>query len=270
VVPAYQEARRLPGLIRAVETHARDDLAGAGLRLVEVIVVDDRSRDGTGAIAAGAAARVPLLRALTAPPGRRGKGHAIRHGIGAAEGDLVLLADVDLSAPLSETRKLAAGLERGADVAVGSRALAGAHVEDTPAAREVMGRAFNALVRAATGLGLRDTQCPLKLLPTALARSLVEEQLAPGFAFDVELLLRARRRGARIVEVPIEFHHDRDSRVRPLASALSMGFDVLRLSLRLRGKRERHPRGEVRPAPDEPRLEGQQRGQDAVGRARRR
>ena len=234
VVPAYQEARRLPRLIEAVRTHARDDLAAAGLTLEEVVVVDDGSSDGTGAVLAAAAEREPLLTSLTAPPGRRGKGHALAHGVRHARGELVLLADVDLSAPLSETHKLAAVLERGADVVVGSRAVDGAHVVDTPLPREVMGRAFNALVRGATALEIRDTQCPLKLMRTDLARSLTEEQIAPGFAYDVELLLRARRAGARVVEVPIEFRHDTDSRVRPLVSSATMAYDVLRLSVRLR------------------------------------
>jgi dolichyl-phosphate beta-glucosyltransferase len=253
VVPAYQEARRLPRLIHAVRTHARKDLEQAGLELTEVIVVDDGSSDGTGAVLAEVAEREPLLKALTAPPGRRGKGHALAHGIRAARGDLVLLADVDLSAPLAEARKLAAA---GADVAIGSRAAEGAHVEETPVTRELMGRTFNALVRAATALDLHDTQCPLKLLPTPLARELVADQIATGFAFDVELLLRARQRGARVAEVPIEFRHDRDSRVRPVASSLSMAYDVLRLAIRLRGERERDAGRQVRPPADEPGLDG--------------
>ena len=255
VVPAYQEARRLPRLIRAVRHHAREDLDAAGLTLEEVIVVDDGSSDGTGAVLSEVAEREPLLKGLTAPPGRRGKGHALAHGIAHAKGDLVLLADVDLSAPLAETRKLTAVLDGGADIAVASRALDGAHVEDTPLRRELMGRAFNALVRAATALDLRDTQCPLKLMPTPLARELSRDPVAAGFAFDVELLLRARRRGARVVEVPIEFHHDLDSRVRPIASALSMAYDVLRLSVRLRRQRERDAGRQVPPAADEPGLD---------------
>jgi dolichyl-phosphate beta-glucosyltransferase len=177
-----------------------------------------------------------------------------------ARGDLVLLADVDLSAPLAETHKLAAALARGADVAVGSRALHGAHVEETPLPRELMGRMFNAFVRAATALDVRDTQCPLKLLDTKLAHRLTEEQMATGFAFDVELLLRARREGARIVEVPIAFHHDRDSRVRPVTSAVSMARDVLRLAVRLRGPAgecERNAGRQVPAAADEPSLDGQ-------------
>ena len=257
VVPAFQEARRIPRLIRAVHDHARTDLRAAGLTLHEVIVVDDGSTDGTGAVLADAAEKEPLLRALTAPPGRRGKGHALAHGIRQASGHLVLLADVDLSAPLSETHKLAAELHAGADVAVGSRALEGAAVDGTPLSRELMGRTFNALVRTVTALDLRDTQCPLKLMPTTLAHELTEHQIAAGFAYDVELLLRARRHGARVVEVPIEFHHDRDSRVRPLVSAASMAYDVLRLSVRLRGHRKRHAERQIHPLMDEPGLGSQ-------------
>jgi dolichyl-phosphate beta-glucosyltransferase len=260
VIPAYQEARRVPRLLRALGGTARGDLRAAGLELHEAIVVDDGSNDGTGAVLAEGAAREPLLRSLTAPPGRRGKGHAVAHGIRHATGDLVLLVDVDLSAPLSETHKLSAVLRRGADVAVGSRALDGAHVEDTPLPRELMGRTFNAFVRAATGLDLRDTQCPLKLLDAGLARRLTERQIATGFAFDVELLLRARQAGARIVEVPIAFRHDRDSRVRPVASAAAMAWDVLRLAVRLRGpagQRERDAGREPHAPPDQPRLEGE-------------
>ena len=258
VIPAYQEARRIPRLLRAIRDTARTDLAAAGLELVEVIVVDDGSSDGTGAVLAEAAKREPLLRALEAPPGRRGKGHALAYGLRLAQGDQVLLADVDLSAPLSETRKLTNARQQGADVAIGSRALHGAHVEDTPVPRELMGRTFNRLVRLATGLGQHDTQCPLKLLDADLARRLTEHQIATGFAFDVELLLRAKNAGAAIAEIPIEFRHDRDSRVRPIASAFAMAKDVLRLALRLRmaRQRERHAGREAHAAPDEGRLRG--------------
>ena len=250
VVPAYQEARRAPRLVETVRASAARDVEAAGLRLLEVVVVDDGSTDGTDAVLAGAAASLALLRVLPAPGGHGGKGHAVAAGIAAARGELVLLADCDLSAPLAEVAHLHRALTAGADVAIGSRAARGADVRNTPLTREYMGRTFNRLVRAATGLPHRDTQCPLKLLRTADAQRLVAGLTTRGFAFDVELLVRARAEGLRVAEVPIAFCHDRDSRVAPVAHALEMARDVARLR-RAQRQPERDARRQVAPAGDE-------------------
>ena len=253
VVPAYQEAARAPRLIDAVRATAAEDVARGGLELVEVIVVDDGSTDGTGAVLEQAARRVEVLKALPAPGGHGGKGHAVAAGIAAARGELVLLADCDLSAPLAEVGVLHEALRGGADVAIGSRAAAGADVRNTPLTREYMGRTFNRLVRAATGLPHRDTQCPLKLLRTSDAQRLAADLRTRGFAFDVELLMRAQADGLTVAEVPIAFCHDRDSRVDPIAHALEMARDVAKLR-RAQRKPERDARRQVAPTGDELRL----------------
>src|SRR5688500_17890443 len=128
VVPAYQEARRAPRLVAAVRETAAGDMARAGLELLEVVVVDDGSTGGTAGVLAEAARTHPLLRPIGAPGGHGGKGHAVAAGIAEARADLVLLADCDLSAPLSEVAQLHDALRGGADVAIGSRAANGADV----------------------------------------------------------------------------------------------------------------------------------------------
>lgn len=233
VIPAYQEERRIPELVGALQARAATDMEAADLELLEAIVVDDGSTDGTAALLRALAADLPLVRPVVYPGPNRGKGHATAIGVAQARGDLVLLTDVDLAAPLSETRKLADALREGAGIAVGSRALARANVY-TPLHRRVVGRVFNLLVRCATGLAVRDTQCGFKLLETRWARALLAEQLSEGYAFDVELLMRAHAAGVRVAEVPVAYNHDTDSRVSVATASAQMARDLVRLTWALR------------------------------------
>ena len=234
VIPSYNEERRLPRLAAALRSTAADDLAGAGLELAEAIVVDDGSLDSSADVLREEAMVTPLLVPVIRPGENAGKGAAIKAGVERARGDFVLLSDVDLAAPLGEARWLREAIDDGASVAIGSRALHESAVTGIPLRRRVMGRVFNALVRIVSGLPYRDTQCGFKLLPTAVARELLAEQLAPGYAFDVEILMRARRRGMRVEEVPIEYHHDPDSSIAAGSASYGMAWDVARLARHLR------------------------------------
>jgi dolichyl-phosphate beta-glucosyltransferase len=154
----------------------------------------------------------------------------------------VLLVDVDLSTPLEELHKLTVATAAGADVAIGSRAIAGAVVERGPIHRKLMGWSFNGTVRLLTGLEIRDTQCGFKLLPTAAAKRLLAAQTCPGFAFDVELLMRADAAGLKIVEVPVLYLHDARSSVSVVSASFEMLKDVCGLSYRLRLRERRAAR----------------------------
>ena len=233
VVPVFDEERRLQALLDAVLAPT-GPLATASLRLSELIVVDDGSTDGTAALLDERAASDPRLQIIRFPA-NRGKGAAVRAGVLAAEGELALVTDVDLSTPLEEVALLAAALERGADVAIGSRALPGSRVlVHQPRHRELMGKAFNVMFRLLTRLPWRDTQCGFKLFRLASTRQLFELQRVERFAYDAELCVNAHRLGLRLVEVPVTWRNSPDTRVTLVGSSLGMAFDLLQIAWRAR------------------------------------
>ena len=205
VIPAFNEERRLPATLARLQAYL--DARGGSY---EVLVVDDGSQDRTAGVAHAGGKNVAVLRHEV----NRGKGHAVRAGMLAATGALRLMTDADLSTPIEELVRLEAGLERGFDVAIGSRAVAGATIEvHQPAYREAMGRLFNRLVQALLLPGLHDTQCGFKLWRADAAASAFTACRLDGFSFDVEALYVARRRGLRIVELPVVWRNDAATRV---------------------------------------------------------
>ena len=250
VIPAFNEERRLPQLIETLARSAERDLAAAGLELLEAIVVDDGSTDRTDEVLRREVPGNPLLRSVLIGPPNHGKGRAVARGVSEARGELVLFADVDLSIPLSEAAKLAELLRSGAEVAIGSKSLDRSLVR-TSSRRVYMGRAFNLFVRPLSGLPFGDTQCGFKLMRTQVARELLEHQISEGFAFDVELLMRARMRGLRIAEAAVICIHDDDSRVGVVGAPAQMLRDLVRLAYRLRVRGEWSAgRRQVPPPPD--------------------
>jgi dolichyl-phosphate beta-glucosyltransferase len=162
----------------------------------------------------------------------RGKGRAVREGVLASVGRLVLITDADLSTPIEELPKLERAIEAGADVASGSRFVEGALIEvSQPPHRVVMGRVFSAMVRALLLREMRDTQCGFKLLWGDLARRMFAEFHIDRFAYDVELLYRCRVQGGSIAEVPVRWLHSGRSSVVPLRDSAEMLRDVLRVRL---------------------------------------
>jgi dolichyl-phosphate beta-glucosyltransferase len=222
VIPAFNEERRLPETLGRIQTY----LDGRGVGY-EVLVVDDGSRDATAAVARAGGRNVTLLR----HDDNRGKGHAVRAGMLAARGELRLMTDADLSTPIEELARLEDGLARGFDVAIGSRAVAGARIEvHQPAYREATGRLFNRLVQALLLPGLHDTQCGFKLWKGAAADSAFAACRLDGFSFDVEALYVARRRGLRILELPVVWRNDAATRVGLGGGAFAF-LDLARIRL---------------------------------------
>jgi dolichyl-phosphate beta-glucosyltransferase len=230
VVPAFDEERRIGALLETVAGRGDEHVAAAGMTLREVIVVDDGSRDATPDLLRGFDGLEGRLRIITLPQ-NRGKGAAVRAGMLAASGGRALLTDVDLSTPLDEITVLAAAVNAGADVAIGSRALPESQVlVHQPPYREFMGKGFNVLLRALTGLPIRDSQCGFKLFQLASTRFLFERQRIDGFAFDAEICVLAHRLGLRLVEVPVRWENDARTHVHLFRASSRMALDLVRIA----------------------------------------
>jgi len=225
VIPAYNEARRLPSTLKEVVRFLSDHPRWLP---AEIVIVDDGSSDETSAVAAAAMPADGVSIRCLSQDANRGKGAAVRRGLAASRGRNILLSDADMATPISEIDALANATDRG--VAVGSRALDRARIESPqPLYRDLMGRVFNLAVRVFAIGGVADTQCGFKLFDGDLGRALAAVQRIDGFAFDVELLVWARSWGHPILEVPVRWRHVEESRVQPLAHSADMFIDLLRI-----------------------------------------
>ena len=224
VVPAYNEGRRLPETLPRILDFVRAQEYAA-----EVIVVDDGSSDGTTSVVEEIAADAPLVRLIKNE--HRGKGFAVKTGALAAAGDYVFLCDADLSMPIEEVAKFLPPALEGYDVAIGSREIEGARRYDEPGLRHLMGRVFNTLVRLLAVRGFQDTQAGFKCFAREAAREMFPYQTMDGFGFDVEILFIARKRGYRIVEVPINWYYMSNSRVSPVGDSVRMFREILQVRM---------------------------------------
>jgi len=225
VIPAYNEEKRIAGSLLETCAYMND----FGLEY-EIIVVDDGSSDGTGRTVDHIAMHVRNVR-LVRYEKNRGKGHALRTGVLVTKGDLILVMDADLSTPMEELRKLMPYLsEGGFDIAIGSRALALSDIiKKQPWWRRGMGKMFNKIVKAIVIGGFNDTQCGFKLFRGVVGRNLFGEAKIDRFAYDVEILALARKKGYGIKEVPIRWINSPESRVDPVKDSLQMLADLVRI-----------------------------------------
>lgn len=191
VLPAYNEAQNLPVVLprlqAAMQRHLREH---------EILVVDDGSRDETSRVLATLAAGIPTLRVLRHER-NRGYGAALRTGFAAARYPWIFLMDADDQFDPEEVERLLAA-SGGADIVSGYRL-----ARRDPLLRWLNAWAFFTMARLALGPLARDVNCAFKLMRTELVRSL--GLVSEGALINAECLAKARRRGARVEEVPV--HH---------------------------------------------------------------
>ncbi len=225
VIPAYNEERRLPlSLERICAYMEKRGWDG------EVIVVDDGSTDQTARIVTEWQKQIPTLR-LVQNGQHRGKGFSVRHGMLEARARIAIFTDADLSSPIEEADKLLGVMGGGKyEVAIGSRAVDRRLITVHQSRfREIAGIIFNKMVQLVTGLRFVDTQCGFKAFVVDKAKPVFEQQRIEGFGFDPEILFLAKLNGLRIVEVPVRWAHDADSRVHMVRDSLQMFWELMKI-----------------------------------------
>lgn len=224
VIPAYDERERLPRTLEAVAEHF-----GPARSQVEVLVVDDGSRDGTAQVAAAEGERLGLLLRVISYAPNRGKGHAVRCGMLEAKGEAVLLTDADQSVPIAAVGRFLARLPEGPEVVFASRQLAGSRIAvHQPRLRERLGGVFRDLARAVVP-GVSDFTCGFKLFRADAARRIFRLQRLWGWGYDVEIALIARRLQLFLVEEPVEWQDDARTRVHLVRDVVRSAADLVRI-----------------------------------------
>ena len=224
IIPAYNESERITATLESVAAYARQQQWD-----VEVLVVNDGSRDNTVAVVEQLARAHPFIRIIE-NPGNRGKGYSVRNGMLQSRGEILLFSDADLSSPIEEAPKLFEALATGADVAIGSRWLrAELQSQRQPLMRQIYGRMFNVALRVLLGLNFRDTQCGFKAFRREAAQRIFPLQKIERWGFDPEILFLARKLGFRTVEVPVRWAHSAGTRLHPLRDGMRMVWEIFRV-----------------------------------------
>jgi dolichyl-phosphate beta-glucosyltransferase len=221
IIPAHNEENRLPKALEQVIGFLNKQSFTS-----EIVVVENGSVDGTLEVAQRFARQHKNTRVIQS---ERGKGAAVKRGMLEAQGEYRFMCDADLSMPVEEIVKFLPPAIDELEIAIASREAKGAVRYNEPAYRHLGGRGINFLIQALILPGLNDTQCGFKCFRADVAEKIFNLQTINGWSFDIELLFIARRHGYRILEVPIHWYHDEETKVRALPDAIRMFQDIFRI-----------------------------------------
>ena len=220
IIPAHNEEQRLANTVAQLTAFLAQQAYPS-----EVIIVENGSQDRTLELARALAKQYTGL--IVLHEDRIGKGLAVQKGMLAAKGDYRFMCDVDFSMPISEINRFFPPTLINADIAIASREAQGAQRFNEPTIRHITGRAFNLMIRILGLPEFHDTQCGFKCFTSQAAERLFPHQTIHGWTFDVEILYLARQAGFRIVEIPIPWFFNPDSKVNLLKDSLKMAIDLL-------------------------------------------
>jgi dolichyl-phosphate beta-glucosyltransferase len=223
IIPAYNEEKRIKNTLEKIL-----DYLSTRNYTCEIILIDDGSTDRTSDKAREIIKGDRLV--IIKNPVNMGKGYSVKNGILSSKGEILLFSDADLSTPIEELDKILLWIEKGYDIVIGSRALPESIIEMPQRwLRHTMGKIFNFLVQVFIINGFKDTQCGFKCFKREAAMRIFELQKLSGFAFDVEILLIARRFGFNIKEAPVRWMNSPKSKVHIIKGSLSMLMELFKI-----------------------------------------
>ncbi|MFC1996909.1 glycosyltransferase [Chloroflexota bacterium] len=220
IIPAYNEEKRLPNTMEQVFGFIQKQTY-----LSEVLIIENGSSDRTFEVAQDFAKRSPNCFAIQTTA--RGKGLAVQKGMLQAVGQYRFLCDADLSMPIGEISRFLPPALDDFDIAIASREAHGSVRYNEPGFRHWGGRGINLLIRLLVLPGLQDTQCGFKCYRADIAEDIFRYQTFAGISFDPEILYIARLRGYKIVELPIPWYYNNESRIHLFNDTQSLIRDLL-------------------------------------------
>ncbi len=230
VIPTYKEAKKIKRDIQAAADFlATHKLAG------EILVVDDGSPDDTVETAMALETKFPTLKVLSYKP-NRGKGHALRYGIAHSTGKKVMFADAGLCVPYDIATIGLTMLDlRMCDIAHGSRRMRGSVRRQQPLYRRIGSKVYSLVIHTLIGVPsyISDTQCGFKLYRGDVARRLYAQAFTDGFMFDIEIILRSLMAGYQILEFPVLWSNDADTRFNPMRGTWGLFLQLVAIRWRL-------------------------------------
>jgi len=214
IIPVYNEEKRISECLNAL---CKENY--------EIIVSADGCDDRTVKIAKQFQVKITTF------PERLGKGGGILNALELATNEIIIIMDADLSVSPNQISKLLAEIS-DADIVLGSRNLKDSRIPvKPPFYRRLLGRTFNWIFRKLFGLQFFDTQCGFKAVRKSVFEQLENDLYLDGFAFDINLIVKANERGYRIKEVPIEWSYKKGSKVNTTKQIYVMGKDLFTLWL---------------------------------------
>lgn len=228
IIPAYNEEERLPKTLNAVDAYLRRQTY-----TYEILVVNDGSKDGTSKLVNQIAQKVPQLRLLDNQE-NHGKGFVVRQGMLEAKGEWRMFMDADNSTTLNHVERMWLEKDNGFEVVIGSRDMKGSVIPVAqPWWRRRLGDVFNLMVQFLSGLwGIWDTQCGFKGFSAKAAQEIFSRATINRWAFDVELLVIARKHGYKVREIPVTWINDANSKVK-LSGMIKMLLEICQIRLNM-------------------------------------